>query len=198
MVWCSKKESEKLGGNKKFENAKRENNFEFEKLGRRNSVIWNQKDSNTVKFDPNHTNLNKPIPSYSTNIISLNDSADICAIENIFSSPVHLVHIPFTVHAPRIFTYGIESDPRSPLHDSLAESVTHKGNHMPRNNPPNPVPNIPSNPDSDPIFQNLLYWIHLTQPTVSIIKEDEVQKIIIINAGVEHASITIFISAQSL
>ena len=60
---------------------------------------------------------------------------------------VHLVHTPYMVPAPRTFTYGKASDPRSPSHDSSEESVTPKGNTTTCNNPPNTVPNIPNDPD---------------------------------------------------
>ena len=43
---AEKSESENLGGNHIFENAERKNIFEVEKVGRKNSVIFNHKDSN--------------------------------------------------------------------------------------------------------------------------------------------------------
>ena len=55
-----------------------------------------------------------------------------------------------TIHASPLITYGIASNPLSPPHDSLVESVTPKGNPKPRNNPPNLLPNVPSDPDLDP------------------------------------------------
>ena len=106
-----KRESENLGGNKTFENVDRENNLEVGKVGRKIYVIWNHKDSESIHFDPNHTNSNQRIPDNLTNIGSINDSAYICVIENMFSSPVQLVHAPYLVPAPPIFTYGIASDP---------------------------------------------------------------------------------------
>ena len=63
---------------------------------------------------------------------------------------VHLVHTPFLVPASPIFNYVTASDPQSPSHDSLAESVTQKVNPTPRNNNHNLVPNVPDDPDSDP------------------------------------------------
>ena len=75
-----KGESEKLGGNKFFEDAERENNFEVEKVGRQNYVIWNHKDSKSTHFDTNQTNYNQPITSDFTNIRSIHYSSDIHAI----------------------------------------------------------------------------------------------------------------------
>ena len=57
----------------------RKNYFEVEKIGRKNSVIWNNKDSNSIHVDSNHPNLKQPIPENLTHIISINDSADICS-----------------------------------------------------------------------------------------------------------------------
>ena len=95
--------------------------------------------------DLNHTNSNKPIPDHSTNIRSINDSAD--TIKKIFSSPVHLVHTPSQVPTLRIFTYGKASEPQSTLNDSSSEIVTPKGNTTSRNKLPNPIPNLPAYPD---------------------------------------------------
>ena len=103
-----------------------------------------------IHVDPNHTESNQPIPEDSTNILSINDSADICLIKNILSSPVHLVNTTYLVPDPQIFTYGIASDPQSPSYDSSSESVTPKGNTTPRNNPHNPVPKVPAEPDLYP------------------------------------------------
>ena len=63
-----KSESENLGGNNIFENAERKNNFEVEKVGRKNSVIWNHNYSNLIQIDTNHANSNQLIPENSTNI----------------------------------------------------------------------------------------------------------------------------------
>ena len=147
-------ESENLGGNNFFEKTERENISEVEKVGRKNSVILNHKYSDSIHVDQNHTNSNQPITYNSTKIASINDSADIFLIEKILSSPVHLVHTPYLVPFPPIFTYGTSSDPRSPSPDSSPESVTPKGNLTSCNNPPNLVPNVPSDPDSD---SDLLY-----------------------------------------
>ena len=43
------------------------------------------KNSDYIHVDPNHDNLNELIPEYSTNIISINDSYGIRAIEKMFS-----------------------------------------------------------------------------------------------------------------
>ena len=51
---AAKSEGENLGGNKNFENTEQENNFEAEKVGRKNSVIWNQNDSDSIHVDLNH------------------------------------------------------------------------------------------------------------------------------------------------
>ena len=77
---AAKSESENLGGNRIFENAEHKNNFEVEKVGRKNSAIWNHKDSNSIDVDPNHTNLNQHITADSTNIGSIHGSANIHAI----------------------------------------------------------------------------------------------------------------------
>ena len=137
-----------------FENTERENNFEVEKVGRKTSVIWNHKYSDSIHVDLNHTNSNKPIPENSTNIGSTNDSSDIFAMEKILLSPLYLVNTPSPLPAPRIFNYGTASDPISPSHKSLAESMTRKVNNTPHNKPPNLVPNIPDDPDSDPSFSD--------------------------------------------
>ena len=86
----------------------------------------------------------QPIPYDSTNIESIHDSANICAIEKILTSTVHS-----TVPTLPIFLYGRASDLPSPLHESSAESVTHKGNPKPRANLPNMIPNVPDEPDSE-------------------------------------------------
>ena len=69
----AKTEIENLGGNKIFESAQRGNNFEVEKVGRENSVIWNKKDSNSIHVDPDCTKSNQPIRANSTNIGSIHD-----------------------------------------------------------------------------------------------------------------------------
>ena len=114
---------ENLRGDNIFKNSERENNSEVEKLGtkfcklesHRLSIInWNKKYYDLINVDPNHTNSNQLNPSDLTNIGSIHDSTNICAIENIFPLPVHS-----PVHTSPIFIYGGASDPTSPLHDSL-------------------------------------------------------------------------------
>ena len=114
---------ENLRGNKTLKSAERKK-VEVKKVGRKNSVDWNhtdsilnwdQKDSDSIHVDMNHTNSNKPIPSDSKNIGLIYDSDDILTIENILASPVHS-----PVHASPIFTYGAASDPPSPPHNSSA------------------------------------------------------------------------------
>ena len=161
-----KSETGNLRGNKNFENTERESNFKVEKVGCKNSVIWdhndsnsihgdtnhnnsiinwNHKDSELIHVDPNHTNSNQPIPANLTDIGSIHDSADICSIENILTSPVH-----YPVPTPPICFYGRARYPLSPLHDSSEDSVTPKVNPKPRGNPPNPVPKVLDDPDSNP------------------------------------------------
>ena len=152
MPWhdAGKSEFKNLGGNQNFENSERKNNFEVEKVGRKNYGIWNHKYSISIRVDKNHTDSNQPIPGDLTNIGSIHDSANIRAIENTLSTLVHFVHTTSLVPASPIFTYVAASDPPSPQHDSSAERVTPKVNPTPLNNPPNPVPNVPADPDSDP------------------------------------------------
>ena len=71
LTWygAAKIEIENLVGNNIFENAEHKNNFEVEKVGRKNSVIWNHKYSHLIHFDPNNTYLNQPIPYDLTNIV---------------------------------------------------------------------------------------------------------------------------------
>ena len=64
--------TDNLGGEKSFENADLESKLEVEKVGRKNSVIWNHKYSESIHVDPNHTDSNKPITDDSTNIGSIN------------------------------------------------------------------------------------------------------------------------------
>ena len=122
--------------------------------------------------------MNQLLSADETNIVSINDSAEICALHQIFSwyrylkdaeaskfsnrtltykSLIHISHTPYLVHplhfyhlvpAAQIFTYET-SDPPSPSHDSSSESVTPKGNPITRKDPPNPVPNVPSDPESN-------------------------------------------------
>ena len=92
-----------------------------------------------IQITPNQINPNL------TNIRSIHDSDNICAIDKILES---LVHYP--LHASQIFTFGGSSDPPSPPQDSSEESVTPRGNPKPRNNHPNPVTNVPADMDLDP------------------------------------------------
>ena len=117
--------------------------------------------------------------------------SNIRVIENILSSPVNLVHTPYPVPAPPIFTYETASDPQSPSHDSSAEIVTPKVNPIPNNNPPNLAPNIPAEPDYGPSLSDSYHWIYLTHLTNSIINEDDMHKRIKINSRVELISITL-------
>ena len=121
---------ENLRGNKSFKNAEHKNNFKVGKVGREKSLNWNhidsildwnQKYSDSINIDPNHTDSNQPIPDDSTNIGSVHGSADVCAIENILASRVHS-----PVHASPIFTYGSAIESLTPLHDSSEQSVTPK------------------------------------------------------------------------
>ena len=108
---AAKRKSENLGGNNIFENAERENNFEVEKVRRKNSIIPNHKYSDLIHVNLNNDDSDQPIPADLTKTRSINDSDNICAIEKILSLLVHLVHTPSTVPTPQIFTYGIERDP---------------------------------------------------------------------------------------
>ena len=83
------------------------------------------------------------------NILSIHDSADFRAIENILVSLVHS-----RTHVSPIFTNGSRSDPPSPLHESSAEIMTPKGSTKPHNKPTNLVPYVPADPDSDPILSD--------------------------------------------
>ena len=52
----------KLRDNNIFKNDERKNIFEVEKVGRKNSVIWDHKDSDSIHANPDHTNSNQLIP----------------------------------------------------------------------------------------------------------------------------------------
>ena len=69
--------SENLGGKTIFENAEHKMYFEVEIFGRKNSVVWNHKYSDSIHVDPNHVDSNQFITANLTNIISINDSAYI-------------------------------------------------------------------------------------------------------------------------
>ena len=151
---------------------KRFGNSEHENIGRKNSVIWNHNDFDLIRVTPNHAESNQLIQDDSTKIGSINDSANILAIEKMLSwsgkskdatahasptgtnthaLPVNLVRTPSLVPTPRtFFTCATASDVKLIPHDSSSESVIHKGNPTPSNNPPIPVPNVPADPDSDP------------------------------------------------
>ena len=121
MAWRRKKLKLNLGGNNIFENTEQENNFGFEKAGRKNSVFVHHKDSNSICVDPNHADSDQLVPANLKNIGSITYSADICAIEMMLSwigkskdveahalhtltnnhaLTVHLVHTPSLVTAP--------------------------------------------------------------------------------------------------
>ena len=124
--------------------------MEVVKVGRKKYDIWNHNYSESIHVDTNHTDSNQPIPDNSKNIGSIHNLANICAIEKMLTSSVHLLHTPSPVTDPPIFVYGTVSDPRSPPHDISAESMKHKVNPTPHNNPLNMVAKLPSDPDSDP------------------------------------------------
>ena len=119
---------ENLRDNTIFKNTECKDNSNVQKFGGKNSVNWNhtnliinynQKYSDLIHVDPNHTNSNQPIPDNSTHIGSIHNSDDIFATDTVLTSPVHS-----TVQASRIFNYGNESDPPSPPNDSSSENVT--------------------------------------------------------------------------
>ena len=89
MPWhgAAKIESENPGGDRIFENTERENNFEVEKVGRKNSGILNHVGSiliNTISnhIDSNHNNSNQLTR---TNSIKINDSVDVCVLNQLLS-----------------------------------------------------------------------------------------------------------------
>ena len=84
--WHGKKsEIENPEGNTIFKNTGRENNFEVEKFGHKNYVIFNHVNSNNINTDSNHsnhadsnhTNLNKLVTA---DLTIINDSADVRAL----------------------------------------------------------------------------------------------------------------------
>ena len=79
----AKIESENLKGNNIFKNTERESNFEVEKVERKNFVILNHKDYESIHINQNHAKLNQPITVDSTNIRSIKDSTDIIVIEKM-------------------------------------------------------------------------------------------------------------------
>ena len=112
-------ESEKVIGNKFFENDERENYFKVENIGRKSSVSWNHRYFDLIHVGVNHTDSNIPLPADSTNIRPIHD-ADVSAIEEILLAPVHFVHTPPSVPASLIFLYRRESEPPPPSRDSSA------------------------------------------------------------------------------
>ena len=152
VAWHSKKWKWKPWRQQMFRKCWAPKNSEVEKDGRKNSLIWYHKDSNSVQVDLNHTNPNQNIPDESTKIRSKNDSENICEIKKILTSSVNLVHTTSPVPSSPIFLYGKTRDPTSPSYDSSAESVTTKRNHTLCYNPTNSVPNMLADTDSDPSF----------------------------------------------
>ena len=57
--------SEKLGGGIIFKNAGRENNFEVEKVGHKNSEILNHVDSDHIDMNSNQSNSNHTVTNHS-------------------------------------------------------------------------------------------------------------------------------------
>ena len=123
------------------------------------SVILNHVHYNNIntdlnllnQVDSNNANYNQLIP---TNSITIIDSADVCALNQLFQwygdstdaaastistrkplawvTSIHTDHTPYLEHPLHLYTLLLasriftygESDPTSPLHDSSAESVT--------------------------------------------------------------------------
>ena len=71
MAWngTGNSESKNLEGDSTFKNDGRENSFEFETFGRKNSVILNHVDLNHINTDSNNVNSNH---SNSYQLISTN------------------------------------------------------------------------------------------------------------------------------
>ena len=97
---------ENLGGNKSFKNSEQENNFEVEKVGCKNSEIFNQKDSDLIHIDPNHTDLNQLVTENSKFL-------DQSIIHQIFMHQkiywhhryiwcIHLLWYPLSLYLPMI------------------------------------------------------------------------------------------------
>ena len=126
----------------------------METFGPENSVNWNHnnsiinrnsKSADSSHVNPNHSNSNKLNPVGSTKIGIIHYFDDFCEIKKILASQVNSL-----LHTSPIFTSRSTSEPLSPPHDSLAESVTPKGNPKPHNNPPNPIPNVQSDQKLNP------------------------------------------------
>ena len=108
---------ENLRDNKNFKNAERKKSSKVEKVGRKNSVNWNhtnsilnwnKKYSKLIHIDTNHTDSIQPILDNLTNTVSIHDSANILAIENILALLVHSL-----VPASPIFLYRNATYPPS-------------------------------------------------------------------------------------
>ena len=81
----AKSKSENTGGNSIFKNSERGNNFEVEKVGRKNSVILNHVDSNHTNsnhVNSNHYESNQLVPS---DLTTLNDSDDVRELNKLLS-----------------------------------------------------------------------------------------------------------------
>ena len=105
------------------------------------------KNSDSIHVDPNHTKYIQLIPVDATDMGSIHDSANICAIEMILTSPENS-----KVPDSPIFFYGSASDPLSQSINSSSESVTPKGITKPHDKLLNTVLYIPSDLDSEPSF----------------------------------------------
>ena len=79
---------ENIRGNKNFENDMSENNYEVEKVRRKNSLVWNQEDSDSIHIYSNYNDTNQYLSTDSTSTGSIHDS-DNRIIEEILLSPVN-------------------------------------------------------------------------------------------------------------
>ena len=77
-------------------------------------MICNQKESNSIHVDLNHTDSNQPITYDSTKIGSIHDLAHICAIEKILTSPGTFGTYTFSSTRSNNVFNGKASDPPSP------------------------------------------------------------------------------------
>ena len=84
---CRKNLVENFKDNNIFKNSGCKKNSEAENVGRDVNlnqtdliINWDQKYSDLIYVDPNHTNLNQPIPADLKNIVSIHDSDDTHAI----------------------------------------------------------------------------------------------------------------------
>ena len=112
---------ENIRGNNTIKNAEHKNNFEVKKVGHKQTVNWNktesildlnQKYSDLINIDPNHTNSIQPMTENLTNIGSVHDSGNICAIKKILASPVN-----YLLKASPISLFVSASDPSSQLYN---------------------------------------------------------------------------------